>query len=132
MNNHRQQIVDYVNQWHTEGAVESVNMGGLGDGYDTGIQCIIMEILEKVALNQPDSSFVPMENAEDRKKLRRLFEKAISEDYSGAMVEQGVCVAYQFMVYGIDYMMEKARIQCPERIRTFKNPQYREKVTTNE
>lgn len=85
--------------------VWSVEMGGLGPGYEQAIQVGIFSLIDGVGGNLP-------EEFEDAKKvldskLHELNEKkkwGLSGAQAGAMKQ----VAYQFIKYGYRSMMEKA------------------------
>lgn len=103
---------DAAKAWLANEHVWSVEMGGLGPGYEQCIQTIIFEILSRWEGKDPK-----WEIAEYTKEYPADFEahaeKVIGEldkkfGFSGAQVGCGKNVAFQFMHHGYETMMNKA------------------------
>ncbi len=93
-------------KWNKGEEIESVEMGGIGDGYENAIQQNIFPLCEKIADN-------PVMKETDEKKIEKIINKILLEqsrdqDLSGAQAGAIKNVAYQFAKYGYQYMMDKA------------------------
>lgn len=128
-------IESYLRKWDEVGEVKGVNMGGFGGGYDLAIQSLTMELLRW--LLESDVAMAPLESKGDRDELSRRMDQVVTEcdkqpwaGFSGAQVGAAQTVAYQFWVYGFERMMNKALLECPERIEVFKNPAVKSEEVT--
>ena len=114
-----------INGWDKNSTFKSVNMGGLGDGYDTAITALCIELC-RFALDNGYTEGSGEMGDEPRKAFSDLLNTQTDVidqlkwgGFSGAQVSMAKQVAYQFVAFGYDYMMNKAKEQCPDRIKTF-------------
>jgi len=123
-----QDIQDYVNDWDNGIAIKCVNMGGLGLGYDIGIQALLIEFLRSGV-----EKGINVEDSEEGRKNFVAFADEVFEaipdenslkNVSGAMFGAARQVAYQFFAYGIHKMLSEADTQCPDRIEYWSKAQF--------
>jgi len=103
-----------VDQWDAGETVWSIEMGGLGPGYEQTIQMLVIEILR----DYPNNEEIPQEEELRNEWLEKVFgEKAIhrTDDtaggYSGAQVGAAKNLAFHFLLDGWKSVMNEPALK---------------------
>jgi len=99
---------DVVKKWNKHESVWSIELGGIGPGYEQAIQEFTFDILSYLVKKKVD-----LESLIDGKEFSELYEHIsmlIAKDrgLSGAQYGVAKSTAYQFYRYGYSEMMNKA------------------------
>lgn len=101
------ELKEVLEKWDNNEPIQSVEMGGIGPGYEQAIQVGIFELARNLDKSKLDDKKTAVEHLE--KELRALYGKIkILEGLSGAQAAVIKTVAYQFVKYGYQHMMDKA------------------------
>jgi len=91
---------ELLNKWDNGASIWSIEMGGMGPGYEQAIQVLFVETLRNLIDKKPnfeDKSKEDYETAKDaRKKALETLE--VKWGYSGAQVGAATNLAYQFWI----------------------------------
>lgn len=99
--------VEVVKRWKAGKAVFSIELGGLGPGYEQAIQEMLFDVFSHLTEEK-----IPFASLVDGKKFSDAYGKicdvvAEGKGLSGAQYGAAKGVAYQFHRYGYKEMMEK-------------------------
>lgn len=99
-------VHELLTQWDTGDSIWSIEMGGIGPGYEQAIQVLAVEIMR-------DHHHLPLPTGEAQRTWADATIARIDEHiggFSGAQVEAAKHIAYKFMKEGPSKAMET----CPE------------------
>ena len=110
-----EELIALVAAYNNGDIVESVEMGGMGDGYEAAIQTVGFAIMESLcSISVPAK--VERHNAVVEKASIKAMASIPDMGYSGAQVGAAQNMAAVLWRYGVSEGMNKARKDCPERI----------------
>lgn len=100
---------DAVERWDKGETIWTIEMGGLGPGYEQAIQMLMIEILR----DHPDPKEIP----ENKEELQKWFDNVFGQNtihrtnetaggYSGAQVSAAKWLAYKFLFEGWKAVMK--------------------------
>lgn len=105
-------LSEAVQNWKTGRTVWSVELGGMGPGYEQAIQIILWEILARwpgnPVLPEPKETDTEYPIAFTDHVNKVVKELDVGYGFSGAQVGSAKATAYQFLAYGYPAMMAKA------------------------
>lgn len=105
-------LKEAINKWNNKKTVWSVEMGGLGPGYEQCIQVLIFEICNKLI-----DAKLPIKDKEKAKEFEKLAEPIIHKldgtfgGFSGAQVGAAKSVAFRFLTKGYDECLNDEAIK---------------------
>lgn len=110
-----EELIALVTAYNNGDIVESVEMGGMGDGYEGAIQTVGFAIMEYLCpISVPAK--VERHNAIVEKATVEAMASIPDMGYSGAQVGAAQNMAAFLWRYGVSGGMDKARKDIPERI----------------
>jgi hypothetical protein len=106
---HAETNAEIIEKWNGGGICWSVELGGLGPGYEQCIQMLLFEILTKWGdkpMPKDDGENYPKEYEDLANETASTMDKELG--FSGARVGAAKATAYQFIKYGYAAQMAKA------------------------
>lgn len=107
------EIKQWLSNYDAGKEVETVEMGGLGDGYEVPIQHLAIEVIREVLDNETPSNIQDQINKITYEVATRLDD---IHGFSDAQVGAAKNIAAVFLKKGIDKGLQMMRDQDPERI----------------
>ena len=118
INNNIEELKEYLQDWDKGEEVLSVEMGGLSHDYDWTIQFIVMEIIRELL----DQNITSYEENEYYSFTDKLIQKDVIRSLmsSGSQEDAAQGLAGQYLNWGLSFMLDKAKQECPDRLIYFK------------
>jgi hypothetical protein len=102
-------LPEAIKNWKTGIPIWSADLGGLGPGYEQCIQILLWEIVSRWTggpfTNVPEKGPYPKPYTDHVDSITNELDPKLG--FSGAQVGVAKQTAFQFLVYGYEYMMAK-------------------------
>lgn len=106
-------IKEWLSNYDAGKEVETVEMGGLGDGYEVPIQHLAIEVIREISENE-----IPNDISQEVNRIAHDVATRLDDlhGFSGAQVGAAKNIAAVFLKNGIDKGLQMMRDREPERI----------------